>query len=199
MGNFLERKKYHFCYKVVNIHTGEFYFGVHSTSNLDDGYLGSGRRIVRSVKKYGKESFKLEILEFLPSRELLLKREREIVTEGVLTNPMCLNLQLGGSSGFDYIVMHRKEDPVYDVKWRELQSKKMKKLHREGKVVPFDWTGRKHREETKVKIGKANSIKQKGEGNSQFGTCWITDGNSSKKIKKSDPIPRGWKYGRRIK
>lgn len=37
----------------------------------------------------------------------------------------------------------------------------------------------------------------KGEKNSQFGTCWITNGKENKKIKKEETIPNGWKLGRK--
>lgn len=66
-------------------------------------------------------------------------------------------------------------------------------------VLKLDWTGRKHTEETKRKIGEKNSINQKGENNNQFGTCWITNGKENKKIKKENIIPDGWKLGRKIK
>ena len=42
-------------------------------------------------------------------------------------------------------------------------------------------------------------IKQKGENNSQFGSCWITNGIENRKIKKDDKIPIGWKLGRVFK
>jgi hypothetical protein len=54
-------------------------------------------------------------------------------------------------------------------------------------------------EEHKIKISIKNSIKQTGNGNSQFGTCWITNGKESKKIHLGDLIPDGWKLGRKIK
>ena len=53
-----------------------------------------------------------------------------------------------------------------------------------------------HTEETKKKIGLANSVKQSGEFNSQFGTRWITNGSNNMKIKKTESLPDGWSYGR---
>ena len=51
----------------------------------------------------------------------------------------------------------------------------------------------KKRKETYSKINH-----QQGETNSQFGTMWITDGLSNKKIKNNMPIPSGWYKGRKI-
>jgi len=64
------------------------------------------------------------------------------------------------------------------------------------------WTNKKHTNETKEKIGLKNSILQKGEKNSQFGSCWITKESKNKKIKKEELenyLSNGWKKGRFIK
>ena len=42
------------------------------------------------------ENHKKEILEYLESRELLAAREKEIVNEELLNDPMCMNLCKGG-------------------------------------------------------------------------------------------------------
>jgi hypothetical protein len=84
MANFNKEKKFHFIYKTTCLINGKYYIGMHSTNELNDGYIGSGKRLWYSVRKYGKENFKCEILEFLPDRELLAVRERELVNEEIL-------------------------------------------------------------------------------------------------------------------
>lgn len=54
----------------------------------------------------------------------------------------------------------------------------------------YGWLRRKYSETV--------SENQRGKGNSQFGTFWITDGVNSKKIKKNEDIPNGWYKGRTI-
>src|ERR1035437_9128301 len=71
------RRKFHFIYKTTCLVNGKYYIGMHSTDNLEDGYMGSGTRVCRSIKKYGRENFKIEIIEFLSDRENLKIRERE--------------------------------------------------------------------------------------------------------------------------
>jgi hypothetical protein len=73
------------------------------------------------------------------------------------------------------------------------------KAHRDRKIKYDTFTGKKHTEDTKRKIGEANSIKQKGENNSQFGSRWITNGEENKKLKMMETIPYGWNLGRTIK
>lgn len=102
-----KQKKYHYIYKTTNLIKGYFYYGMHSTNNLNDSYLGSGKRLRYSINKYGKENHYIEILEFLPSREELKKREEEIVNKEMLANPQCINLMIGGYGGFDFINKHQ--------------------------------------------------------------------------------------------
>ncbi len=89
----------HIIYKTTNLLNGRFYIGMHSTDNLEDGYLGSGKRIKAEVKKYGKENFKREILEVVSSRNLLQELESQIVNIALLADPLCLNLKNGGEGG----------------------------------------------------------------------------------------------------
>ncbi len=80
---------------------------------------------------------------------------------------------------------------------RKKASERMKKRHEKGLVKIPNWTGKKHKQETKDKIGKKLSIAQEGFKNSQFGTMWITNGTENKKVKKTvDFIPKGWYKGR---
>lgn len=206
-------KKYHYIYKTTNLKNGKFYVGMHSTHNLNDGYLGSGLRLRRSIRRNGPENFKLEYLEFFETREDLINREKELVNEDLLKDPMCLNIRPGGTGGWS--IQQQMENAKKsnerqkwlrenDKEWAEKRINQLKKngstilnkLWNEGKLTPPNWTGKKHKEETKNKIGEANSQKQKGESNSQFGTCWITNGTENKKIKKTESIPNGWRLGR---
>lgn len=199
MSNLNKNKKFHFIYKTSNITSGKYYIGMHSTSNISDGYLGSGKRLRYSIRKYGKENFKLEILEFSPNRELLVEREREIINVDMINDPNCLNLQTGGVSGFDYINNLRNNNPEYDKKWRELQIQKLKKAHKQGKIKYNTFTGKQHSEESKMKMSNTKKGTGIGNENSQFGTCWITNNGSNKKIKKDDLqiyIDEGWVKGR---
>jgi hypothetical protein len=53
---------------------------MHSTDNLDDGYLGSGKRLRYSINKHGAENHVREILEFVDSRENSKKERRKSLT-----------------------------------------------------------------------------------------------------------------------
>lgn len=208
-----KEKQYHFIYKTTCLLNGKYYYGMHSTDNLDDGYYGSGRRLKHSLNKYGKENHKVEILEFLPNRKLLIEREKEIVDLNEIAKEDCMNLMIGGKGGFISDEQQRyrsicggkafaeklKTDLEFRKKHNETVSNNIKKCHQLGKITPPDWTGKKHNEQSKKKIGLSNSIKQKGINNSQYGTCWITKDGINKKIKKdnlNEYIFNGWNKGR---
>jgi hypothetical protein len=214
-----KERRYHYIYKITCLKNDRYYIGMHSTDNLDDGYFGGGKRIKNSVKKHGKSAHKKEILEFFETRELLRNRETELVNENLLKDPMCMNLQPGGGGGFSseehresFLKAGIEVAKEAGIEGAKRHSEKMKadpeyrryciKQIKEslfGKGVNNNFSGRKHTVETKKKIGEKNSISQNGKGNSQFGTRWINNNTESKKIKKTDELPDGWTYGRKIK
>lgn len=210
MANINEVKKYHFIYKTTNLLNGKYYVGMHSTSDLKDGYLGSGTRLRHSIRKYGESNFKIEILEFLLTREELIKRERELVNEDLIKDSNCLNLKPGGSGGWCSVDHQKKAtkgankarlklltvDSDFKQRFSEAHRESMKKQYKNGKRVPNppNWTGRKHKAESIEKIKESKKGQGKGETNSQFGTFWITDGKANKKTKSE--IPEGWYKGR---
>jgi hypothetical protein len=207
-----KQHKYHYIYKTTNVITNKYYIGMHSTSDLEDGYIGSGQRLWHSINKYGKENHKCEILEYYKDRKELALREKEIVNEDLLKETLCMNLALGGEIGFTYEQLRKGALKMLEIVSKDLEFQKrrserckelFKRLYIEGKIKPFDWTGRKHKEETKQKIGAANSIKQKGEGNSRYGTCWIhsLEEKKSISIKKEEIdnwLSKGWNKGRKM-
>src|SRR5690606_4123775 len=95
-----QRKCFHIIYKTTNMITQRFYIGMHSTYNIKDGYMGSGKRLHYSLNKYGRENHKFEILEYCNSREELERRESEIVNIDLINEDLCMNLKPGGLGGW---------------------------------------------------------------------------------------------------
>lgn len=254
------KHKYNYFYKITNKINGHYYYGVHSTDNLEDGYMGSGTRLKKAIEKYGIENFEKEIIKYCDNREEAYKLESDYVTESLIRDDNCYNIILGGeqfsteflvavkdSSGKKFLV-HEK-DPRFlsgelsgvtrgnfvaidnngntfmaDVcdnrlKNGEIHGKNINKVtvkNKKGEYFCVDiddpryksgelthiWKNRKHSEETINKIKeKLSSIEhQKGEKNSQFGTCWVFKDGINRKIKKEtleDAIKDGWTKGRK--
>jgi len=208
-----KRKRIQFVYKTINLLNGTYYIGVHSTWNIDDGYLGSGKRLKRSINKYGKENFKKEILAFFETNKEAYEYEAHLVNEELIKDELCLNLKPGGrggfcnekhklnftkSSGSKKFMERYNNDELFRLKHCEISSNNFKKAHTEGKIKYNTFKDKKHSEETKSKI-REKAKEKIGDINSQFGTCWITNGSSNMKINKNESIPEGWSLGRKIK
>lgn len=91
-----ENKKYHYFYKITNNLNGKYYYGVHNTDNLEDGYMGSGKRLQLAFKKYGIGNFSKKILKFFDTSKEAFNFESEVVTEDLVKNDKCYNCELGG-------------------------------------------------------------------------------------------------------
>lgn len=84
-------------------------------------------------------------------------------------------------------------------KMKREAARKKTMFRKYGKSVVPSFSGKTHSDETRKKISQNSSAHQRGCKNSQFGTMWITNEIDSKKIKALDPIPDGWRKGRKIK
>jgi hypothetical protein len=212
-----QERKYHYIYKITCKITNRYYIGIHSTDNLNDGYFGSGKRLWFSINYHGKENHIKEILEFLPSRIELKEREKELVTKELIKEDLCMNLCVGGEGGRGFTDSEQKLNAIKsnakqkilretNPEWVKNRNENVslgnKKVYETGKRIKkhfYDWTDKKHSEETKRLIGEKNSINQQGNNNSQYGTCWVTNEIENKKIMKGDLIPNGWRLGRKLK
>ena len=188
------RRKHHIVYKTTCQITGRFYFGLHSTDNLDDGYLGSGVRLGRSIKKHGKDSHTRETLREFTTREEASNFEKQIITPEIRKDPMCMNCAPGGMGAVDRpatseetraklsaksksyirtkdwyekVVATRKANNSYihspETRQRLSEINKGKSLSDQHKAaISSGLQGRIVPEETRAKIGAANSAAQKG-------------------------------------
>ena len=132
---------YHFVYKTTNLVNGKFYIGKHSTDNLDDGYLGSGRVLINAVKKYGKEFFKREIIKILDDENIAYEFEQNMLSVHMKNN-LCYNLS-GGGRGTGTGENHPN--------WGKRASKESRKKMSESR------RGKTFSQETKNKMSKSRS------------------------------------------
>lgn len=188
------RHKFHFIYKTTNLVNTKFYVGMHSTENLEDGYRGSGTILWHAIKKYGIENFVTEILQFFPDRSSLSDREKEIVNEDLLRDPLCMNIKKGGLGG-----------------WYQLTSEEKISQHLKASTAG----GRGHSQKMKTdpeyrakfceKVSK-NNRERKGKGmfknEHTKNTCWITNGETNKQIKLENAtefLEKGWRRGKTVR
>lgn len=207
---------YFIIYKTTCVITNRFYIGMHKTKNLQDGYLGSGKVLRNSINKYGRKNHIFEILEYLPDINSLIDKERQIVNEDLIKESLCMNLKVGGLGGGGFwneehrikcqsaggkatvknlysLHIEKLKDPIYKEKW-------LKAFQTDEKGINNSFYGRKHSQETLVKMRKAKES-YKGEKHNQYGFIWICDiEKNTKKINPKDLdkyLNLGWVKGRK--
>ena len=217
----------YFVYQTTNQINGKVYVGVHKTTNINDGYIGSGINLQRAIKKYGIENFTREILCFTETYSEAFEIEELIVDHNFVNSPNTYNMKLGGHGGFDHITLTHTElknrasnggcksvihkmgahNQKYDTQrslWiaKSLATQKTKGL---GLYNPETQTkGFEASLSAESRTKRINTLKlikhQQGEKNSQYGTMWIHNPITAdnKKIPKDTLIPEGYIKGRHM-
>ncbi|ADI55494.1 SegD homing endonuclease [Escherichia phage IME08] len=106
-------------YKITNLINNKIYVGAHATTDVNDSYMGSGVNIVKSIKKYGLENFKKEILFNFETSEEMYAKEAELVDEAFVMRTDTYNAALGGKGNPVIVAL---QEPGY----REMLSEKTK-------------------------------------------------------------------------
>lgn len=181
---------YGFIYRTT-LPDGRFYIGQHkiiSKSTLDPNYFGSGVIIKDYIKSKGKEGLKRDILEFATSFDELNLLEKKHVTEEILSNPLNINLDVGGKNKF--------------TRYSEVKKRIGATISKKRKENPNNWPSR-----TGVKNNKSKNWKLISPQGEEFFICGglkqfcLEKGisvNTMKKAVKEGWIPKrgvcaGWK------
>ena len=206
--------KIHYLYEIKNKLNGKIYIGIHSTENVDDGYMGSGSLIMKAIEKYGKYNFTKTILEYCDSRELLVELEKKVVNENFVDRQDTYNLTIGGSSikstwkkSNETIADKIKNDPV----WVETRNRNISLgVHRaikNGKCSTAThefqmMRTKKSLTEESIKKRKSTYEKnkhQQGTNHALYGKKIVNDSVSWKWIQREEIekyLDSGWKLGK---
>jgi group I intron endonuclease len=135
-------------YKTTNLINGKIYIGKDSHNNPN--YIGSGKLIKYAIKKYGKENFTKEILEYcntdnIDEREIYWIKEFNSMNNGY-------NISSGGQGG----------DPFkYNRNMKNI-SEKMSNSHKGDKNSMY---GKSHSDSSKIKMRNKKIGKYIGDKN----------------------------------
>lgn len=95
---------YHYLYKITNLLNNKIYIGIHSTNNLDDGYMGSSKSLNEDYEVYGIHNFKKEIIQFFSSRDELSDAERSLVDDNFIKRCDTYNVAIGGDYNYGALI-----------------------------------------------------------------------------------------------
>lgn len=188
-----EKQKYYLIYQITNNINGKIYIGQHQTYDINDGYMGSGVHLQRSIQKYGIENFSKTILFQCSSLEEMNQKEAELVNEEFVKRDDTYNVIVGGSNGSWQKIhdagLHKlggvnamaklkvSNQTPWSKFWNSLTDEEKiewKKQHPTAMKSHFpSWKGKHHTEETKLKMSKSKKGTGCGSDNSIYGYHWI--------------------------
>jgi hypothetical protein len=152
-------KKFNYVYITTNLVNGKQYVGDHSTVNLNDGYLGSGRpAFANAKKKHGKENFRKEILEFFDTKQEAYNAQEKWINEYNTLIPNGYNISpAGGMQSGNGWSEKSREKMSLSCKGKEITEETKRKISDTKKgCIPWNKGNVGISEETKKKMSDAS-------------------------------------------
>lgn len=143
---------YFFIYLTTNLINNKQYVGFHSTNNINDGYLGSGKILRKSIKKYGQKNFKREILEFCNSENWQDKEIKWIFKLNTL-QPIGYNITEGGQGSLGRKLSKESIKKISESKKGQLRGISLSEDHKEK--IKNSNINKKRSPETCKRIGES--------------------------------------------
>ena len=195
---------YGYIYKTTNLVNNKIYIGQHRGAYLDENYLGSGKLLAAAINKYGKGSFKCELLELCADKTALDQKEKEYIKKyNSQNNEIGYNISEGGQGGdLGSVARSHISESLRGIP-KSLEHRKKLSEANKGKRLP---------ESQKEKISKGNkgkilsaetkekmSVSAKKLSHHNYktnkGKVVVTNGFEIKYIDKQSSLPEGYIYG----
>lgn len=179
---------YFYFYKITNLINNKFYYGVHQTNNLQDGYMGSGKLLKKAYKKYGLCNFKKQILMFFQNSQQMYQYQNQIVNEQIVNDKRCYNLIVGG----------KERDTMFIMSQLAKKSNEKDKYEKQKEGIIRYWTTgdvqakKRKQSQANKKYWRTGDVEQKKRKNSEkIKQAHIDDPNIKKRISQS--LKKYWK------
>lgn len=142
---------YGYIYITTNLINNKKYIGQHKSKTYDKNYYGSGKLLKRAIKKYGKQNFTNDVLEWCYSRDELAEKEKYWIDFfNAVNDELWYNILQGGYG----VQLFGNDNPFY---------------------------GKHHTEETKKKISDSLKGKFAGQNNPMYGVHLIVSDETKQK------------------
>lgn len=173
----MNNEYYGFIYLTTNLISEKKYIGMHK-GVASDNYLGSGKLLIRAIKKYGKENFSREILAYAKDKEELGKLEKHYIElYNATLNSNFYNIHPGGFGGSCMDVWDEERKKEYKEKMSlTLKNSKKMKLHLNNLNQLRKTKSYKRNHYNKRIMSEATILKMReinlGEKNPNYGNYW---------------------------
>ncbi|CAM0010933.1 homing endonuclease [Vibrio phage K369] len=175
----------HYVYRIINTINSMVYIGIHTTTNMDDGYMGSGVWLNRAQKTYGIENFTKEIIKLCDTRQQASDLEAELVTMEFVSRSDTYNIALGGSN--PRLVQHTEatkeklraiyRDPEFKARWLSIINTE-ESLEKRSIASKNSWASGKRKEVDQDEVNRKRMVWLQSEAGRQsiFNFTQIWDG-----------------------
>lgn len=151
------KEKYGYIYITENLINGNKYIGKHKHNKNNKYYLGSGKLLKLAIKKYGKKSFKLSILEYCSSPEELNEKEQYWINYyNAVKDPNFYNITPGGDAIFYNYAPIEEQLRVRKVVSEKLKSRVVSEETKKKHYIAYQNQPEEYKESLKLKLLSVN-------------------------------------------